>query len=285
MCPKCGSPVEEDAGFCGECGFRMNLDSREGFAGKAPAEPKKKNGMIVVIIVLIIITIAACAAVFGYIIYSNSIKGDTDQRSLSETDSIEKDADPSVLAVTASPAPSSGPNYMNIVTTAPYVTVIPTAPAAVPGNSMSVSGETVSQRPDLYKPSLTYKRMNGIGNTSPVDDNVFAEVKKAILDFDLECERYMNNQGGIPSMLIPGSTAYNQQTGYKSKHPSLWQTYDSIDVISAREGGGYYYVWVTEKMTVTENNSTKSETEHWVYKLGRNTYGLYIDDYTRDPAY
>lgn len=40
------------------------------------------------------------------------------------------------------------------------------------------------------------------------------------------------------------------------------QEYLQIDVLDAREGGGYYYVWVSEKMRNTENGRTEVEDCH-----------------------
>lgn len=63
------------------------------------------------------------------------------------------------------------------------------------------------------------------------------------------------------------------------------QEYLQIDVLDAREGGGYYYVWVSEKMRNTENGRTEVDDCHWVYKLARYNGAWYIYDYTSDPLF
>ena len=107
-----------------------------------------------------------------------------------------------------------------------------------------------------------------------------------IEEFDKQCADYMNEiTDEVPPLLKVGTTAYNQQVEYKQKHPTLNQSYQKIDVINARQGGGYYYVWVTEVMNVNENGASKITTDHWVYKIENDNGSWYICDYTSDPAF
>lgn len=143
-----------------------------------------------------------------------------------------------------------------------------------------------SSRPDPYSPSLSYKRMSGIHGSWLTDDSDYNAVSSAIRGFDNACERYMNyGDNSVFGYLKPGSTAYEQQTAYKRKHPFLKQYYTNIDVINTRTDNRFYYAWASESMDVYENGISKSTTDHWVYKLERVNNQWYIIDYTADPAY
>lgn len=89
----------------------------------------------------------------------------------------------------------------------------------------------------------------------------------------------------VLSYLEPGSTAYTQQTDFKKKHTSIYEVLNEVKVFDCRNIGDTYYLWVSETMTTTENGKTKTNTEHWVYKIKRVSSGYVISDYTRDPYY
>ncbi len=141
-----------------------------------------------------------------------------------------------------------------------------------------------SQTEDLYRSDLVYKRMDDIHNSKLTDDVVYNEITNVIKDFNEKCESYMNNgTEDIFQYLVPGSTAYNQQTDYKKKHPNLTQYYNSVNVRTTRASSTYYYAWVKEDLTQTENNVTKTVEDNWVYKLYKVGDRWYINDYTKDP--
>lgn len=143
---------------------------------------------------------------------------------------------------------------------------------------------TASNREDLYRSSLTYKRMEDIHNSELTSDDVYNEITEVIKDFDNKCEKYMNNgYEDAFKYLKTDSVAYKQQTEYKQKHPYLTQSYVSISVRTTRQSEKYYYAWVKEKIHQTENGK-KTETENnWVYKLYKSDGQWYVDDYTQDP--
>lgn len=128
--------------------------------------------------------------------------------------------------------------------------------------------------------------MPGIHNTVLVGDNTFEVLKNVIMEFNTQCADYMNEiTNAVPPYLKVGTTAYNQQVEHKQKHPNLNQSYQAIDVLNARQGGGYYYVWVTEILNVVENGTSKTAANHWVYKIENDNGQWYICDYTADPAF
>lgn len=155
---------------------------------------------------------------------------------------------------------------------------------AVENTGGSSKGSLSSQAEDLYRSDLVYKRMDDIHNSELTDYVVYNEITNVIKDFNEKCESYMNNgTDDIFQYLVPGSTAYNQQTDYKKKHPNLTQYYNSVTVRTTRASSTYYYAWVKEDLTQTENNVTKTVEDNWVYKLYKVGDRWYINDYTKDP--
>lgn len=141
-------------------------------------------------------------------------------------------------------------------------------------------------RPDLYRSEYEYKRMSSIHSSRLTDDITFEELKNVMLDFNEKCVEYMNNgNNAVFQYLKADTTAYDQQISYKEKHSNIYEVLNGVDVINARFDGSTYYVWVTERMTVTENGETKDTVDNWVYRLEKSGQSYVIIDYTRDPAY
>ena len=161
-------------------------------------------------------------------------------------------------------------------------TAVPAAPQQAPAAQAPAQAPQQPVSDGFYNPSLTYKRMPEINQSVPSGTGMNGWAQSVIENFDYECEAYMNGNGGIPSTLLSGSTAYNQQTAYKQKHPTLTQHYTLIDAQNVREYGSYYYIWVHEIINQTENGVGKTDDSHWVYKV---TASGMIVDYTADPAY
>lgn len=246
VCRNCGAPLAPGNIFCDQCGTPVNSDDI------AVASEAKKN-MVVPIVIIILVVIAVVSTIAGYAIYTYMAGEEDGQNSPSN-------------GLLPAAAPTS---------TVSIPTIAPSTPTPAP-----------TLRPDLYRASLTYKRMPEIHNTVLADDAAFNELKNVIISFDDQCCSYMNGYtSAVPSYLMPGSTAYNQQVQYKQKHPTLYQTYEKIDVINARTGGGYYYVWVTERIRSSENGKTQTRDDHWVYKIGNYNGQWYIYDYTADPLF
>lgn len=168
-----------------------------------------------------------------------------------------------------------------------------TAATAAPSNTAqptpeqkTASTETPVRQPDdLYRSDLTYKRMEyDIHNSIMTNYSTYEEISKVIEDFNNKCESYMNTGSTeIMQYLRSGTTAYNQQTQYKKNHPNLTQYYESTYVRTTRASENYYYAWVREQMQQTENGTTKTVENNWVYKLSKDGDRWYIEDYTADP--
>lgn len=270
FCGNCGAEMDKNAVFCGECGASVNGEVQNvPKKQEAPkAEQKQKSSAGKIVMIMLLVCIAVLSGVAGYFMYQAN--------SSTESPLFAKSTATPIAAVTATPQPA---------TTAPMLTALPTPtpePTAAASNSTSASGRKV-----LYDSSLTYKRMAAIHNTvSVTDEYEFDELKSVIFEFNKQCEDYMNEiTNTVPTYLKRGTTAYDQQSDYRAKHPNLNQSIQSIDVFDARKGGGYYYVWATEVLNINENGSKRTNTDHWVYKIEKNGGSWYICDYTADPAY
>lgn len=165
------------------------------------------------------------------------------------------------------------------------------AATPAPAPTITQTAEPVKEQRQIYRvstfnPSLTYKRMGEIKSSVESSDDKLIIMDDFIKVFVTACDDYMNNNTNtLFQYLAPGTTAYEQQTGYKAKHPSLTQQCLASSVQDVREFNGYYYVWDTENLNETENGVTKSSTNHWVYKIKAYGNSYQVVDYTYDPAY
>ena len=289
FCENCGAKVEDNWRFCEICGtpvaravktepfaaevkrpdeneaernIVLPVEEPEDVEDEKPCVPKPIRAWTVSVLFIIIITTILLAAF--------ALKQTKENNNYKESYSTYS-SNPTASGSTKSESAASKPSATD-----------------VPKSSRSkTSGSAaVSTRVDPYDPQLTYKRMDGIHNSSLVSDSVFYDLEALIIDFDNACEEYINNGSGmIFDYLESGSNAYSQQTGYKAKHPNLTQFYQVINVVNARQGDGYYFVWVNETLDVTENGSEKVTNDHWVYKITKSGGKYLINDYTRDPAY
>ncbi len=284
-CEFCGEKLDDDANFCEICGtpvarsvntepfaaevkrpdendaarnIVLSVEEPEDLEDEKPCAPKPIRAWTVLVLFIIIITTILLVAF--------ALKQTKENNSYKEAYST----------YSSNPAASGSTKSK------------PAAATDVPKSARTqTSGSAaVSKRIDPYYPQLTYKRMDGIHNSSLVSDSVFNDLEALIIDFDNACEEYINNGSGmIFDYIESGSNAYSQQTGYKAKHPNLTQFYQVINVVNARQGDGYYFVWVNETLDVTENGSEKVTTDHWIYKITKSGGKYLINDYTRDPAY
>ncbi len=289
FCENCGAKVEDNWNFCEICGapaarpvkaepfaaevkrldendagrnIVLSVKEPEDVEDEKPRAPKPIRAWTVLVLFIIIVTTILLAA-FAL----KQVKENNSYKAAYSTYSSNPAASGSSKSKTAAPKPSA---------------------ADVSKSERTQTGGTaaVSKRVDPYDPQLTYKRMDGIHNSVLVSDSVFNDLEALIIDFDNACEEYINSGSGVIFDYIEsGSNAYSQQTGYKAKHPGLTQFYQVINVVNARQGDGYYFVWVNETLNVTENGSEKVTTDHWIYKITKSGGKYLINDYTRDPAY
>lgn len=268
FCSNCGSELEAGTQFCRKCGFAVNKGQ---YNEPVLYKSEKKSARTGIIIALLsVICVASISIIVGYLIYSGS----------------DDNADNSDAAATVTATAEPENTEQATETEYPISTVNPKPDDDIVYNAKTPALSS-NGRVDLYSPYLTYKSMPEIHNTVLVDnDEVFYLLQSIITEFDYQCEDYMNEITDLaPIYLKPGSRAYNQQVSYKNKHTTLNQSYRVIDVINARQGNGYYYVWVTEVLDVNEYGKAQVQTSHWVYKIENNYGSWYICDYTADPAF
>lgn len=155
----------------------------------------------------------------------------------------------------------------------------------VPDKNIQVESENIN-RVSMYSPDYEYKRMPEIHNSIRSDDGMLKIMNDFIQKYVTACDDYMNNNSSeIFKYLVQGTTAYEQQTGFKSKHPEITQYCLSVSVQDVREYGGYYYVWDTEELRIIKNGSSNVETSRWVYKITAAGENYHVVDYTYDPAF
>lgn len=278
FCENCGKELPNGAAFCENCGSPVNeIQKNYGQArnpnlqsyGQVKSPARNNSGLLIALIILLMVLIAAAAFIIGMNVYDNK----------------EKAASAVTATETVKPtdAPTPTPITVIIDNGAPQQ---PQQPAvAVPPPQRYEPSDRSSVGVMRYDSDRSYKRMGSIHNTVPTDMQMWYKLRDFIETYDSACEGYMNSGSReIFSYLRSGTTAYNQQTQYKSKHPNLTQYYTDIQVFDSRVGGGFYYVWVQETLSVTENGNTKTATDNWVYKIGEDSNGFYVNDYTRDPA-
>ncbi len=263
FCANCGAKLEDDDDFCGICGYQVNKTGMESSDIYLYDKPKRKYKYgIVIVSVVIIVTISV---IFGYRAYLNWNKDFLNNSEIVQFTEEPQTEDERMKSYTSEETYTQGS------------TSTPTE---------HLNAADTGAREDLYDPALTYKRMPDIHNTKLTDDVTFFELKGVIEEFNAQCAEYMNGiTDEVPSLLKVGSTAYNQQVEYKKNHPLLKQSFQKIDVINAREGGGYYYVWVTEVLNIDDGGKKDVTTDHWVYKIEKINYDWYICDYTSDPLF
>lgn len=281
FCENCGKELNENASFCDNCGAAVsggvpeeNNVNRNAVSwentnhGMANKNDGKNSGLVIALIILLSVFIFVIVFFIGMNIY------DSNQKKSASSIPLQ--------TVTPTQAPSATP-----------ITVIvdngaqpPQPPAQVaPPNTRYEPTDRSTIGVMRYDSSRTYKRMGSIHNTVATDTNMWYKLRDFIETFDSSCESYMNyGDSTIFNYLRSGTTGYEQQTQYKAKHPNLTQYYTDIQVLDTRVGGGYYYVWVQETLSVTENGSTKTENSNWVYKIGEDSRGFFVNDYTKDPA-
>jgi len=163
-------------------------------------------------------------------------------------------------------------------------------PAAAPTSTPTVTAAPTASpspaflRQTTYDGSYTYKDMDSIHASTPASDEECLEMEKLIHTFNSLWLEYINNSNeSIFSYLRQGTNAYQYATAYSEK--IVTQEYELMDVKDARVYGNTYYVWVHEIIKEYHSNEIKRLEYHWVYKIGRDASGYYVENYTADPFY
>lgn len=270
FCEKCGSQIKDGGKFCGICGSPVMYaqPDNDNAVMNTKIKPKQNNFSWNFAIAVSIVAVFMIALTGGFMWYNLKAGNDGESNIVSEvaTERVSERRTRKSKDERAAKRSKRSKSYSDEAP--PEVEEVP-----------------IAERTVRYDSSLTYKRMSEIHSSYSVGDDVFYEIQKVILTFDVQCEEYMNGDTSVvPPYLKYNSTAYNQQTDYKKKHPNLTQRFLNVEIDDARSNGEYYYAWVREDLETTENGVTKSSTDYWVYKLEFDGFDWCIVDYTSDPA-
>lgn len=273
-CPKCGGAIKAGTAFCGNCGTRIFSEKNK----RVTVNNSSNAGRNTLLTVLFIIMVIAVAVIATLMVLFVSNDKNSDKNVVDTAESA---------AVVQSDVSSGNASNSNSNENANNGSQQTTPPAAPPTSPAPQTPPPASNTTSVikYNPNLDYKRMNNIHNSVPTNKDKARELETLIRNFDIACEGYVNRgDSSIFYYLKPGTEAYKTQTNYKQKHPSLIQYYTNISIYDTRYGDGYYYVWVCEELNATENGINKNTVDNWVYKIATDYNGMYIYDYTRDPA-
>lgn len=136
-----------------------------------------------------------------------------------------------------------------------------------------------------YSSALTYRDMPDIHYSSRSSDEVCFEMEDFINKFNDSWISYVNEgDKAVFDYLRYGTKAYQNAENHGNR--DIRESYIAIEVNDVREYDGYYYVWVYEKMDkYTPKDGSRTITYNWVYKIGKDSVGYYVENYRSDPYY
>ena len=148
-----------------------------------------------------------------------------------------------------------------------------------------VDEEPVSfDRTITYSAAYKYKDMSGIYNSVEASDSEAVELKYFIENYNRCWEEYVNfSNPEIYNYLRKGTVAYRYTSNFDKT--GLSEEFELVDVEDVRKSGNTYYVWVHEKIRKIRPDDETVKTYHWVYKVGKDDGGRYVESYTADPYY
>ena len=126
--------------------------------------------------------------------------------------------------------------------------------------------------------------MPEIHNSISATDQECFELEKIVYDYNQKWLNFVNNNDtSIYANLRYGTKAYEYAMKYSAKN--VVESYQLLDVNDVRKYGNYYYVWTHEIITETTSYSSNNLEYYWVYKIGKDGSGYYVENYTADPYY
>ena len=144
--------------------------------------------------------------------------------------------------------------------------------------------QPVFNRVETYSRNYSYKKMATIHASAPASDAECFELQGFIVTYNDLWTKLVNERDySIFAYLRPDTTAHSYATKYSQTN--ITEEFELIEVNDVRKAGSTYYVWVHEKIKEFHPGETKYLEYHWVYKVGRDGEGLYVEDYTHDPFY
>lgn len=139
-------------------------------------------------------------------------------------------------------------------------------------------------RYSTYSSDYTYKDMPDIYYSEIADDSECFEMEALIKKFNQSWVDYVNNgDNTVFKYLRTETKAYQYAINFGNK--DVYEAYETIDVNDVRVYGNNYYVWVYEVINKTTSEGTNRAVYHWVYKIGKDSEGYYVENYRSDPYY
>ncbi|MDO5478734.1 MAG: hypothetical protein Q4G23_06160 [Clostridia bacterium] len=256
FCGNCGNQAGDGAKVCPHCGKILSV--AQASPAPSPTKSKNKGTIITVIILLVAAIVSLCVIIFQNkkpkeVVYVY----DETEESASETEAAE------------APATEYYVNESDVTDSADTETAAPSE---------------VFPRFVTYSPSYTYKSMPEIHYSTQADDDESFELKEFIELYNANWLNFVNyGDRSIYAYLRPNTQAYKYATNYGSKN--ITESFDLMKVDDVRKYGSNYYVWTHEIINEYSEGKTKSYEYHWVYKVGKDGSGIYVENYTKDPFY
>lgn len=299
-CTKCGTENNSNAKFCKNCGFKFenitentgsnyrnsnasssnmevnyeNFGSQsadynvgEGMTYETTYEgrkSKKSNGIKILIIVLSVI-LAVLIGVAAWIIVSSDSNYNGNNED--ENDEVEQSSEN-----------ASGDND--------------SANNGGEDNSHQESNEGGDDKKEqkkfdrnsTFSPSLYYG-IDAIYNSTEASDEECFEMEDFITEYNEYWVDYVNTGNtAIYECVREGTAAYLDVEKYRDT--DITERMHFMNVEDIRKTDDFYFVWCHEKLEKTSpSEGTEVKVHHWIYKVGKDSEGYYVETYISDPYY
>ena len=132
--------------------------------------------------------------------------------------------------------------------------------------------------------NYSYEKMPMIASSFPADDETCFELAGVIDTFNHEWENLVNTgSSAVFYYLRKDTQAYKYAEKYEKT--DFTENFNLIDVNDVRYVGNTYFVWVHEIITEHHKSGDKTNEYHWIYKVGKDSSGYYVENYISDPYY
>ena len=141
-----------------------------------------------------------------------------------------------------------------------------------------------------YKNGVDYG-LDDLNKSQPIANNIWytdekgtpvyydQEVVGALIAFNSQWIDYVNDgDKAVLKLTKEGSDAYNNAVGF-SKAGKVKEEFTSVEIGEIRQGEQGFYLWVGEKIQLTENGTTSTAEYQWVYCMEPVGKEMKITDY------
>ena len=138
--------------------------------------------------------------------------------------------------------------------------------------------QAIQENPELKYISGKNYGLADINTSLPVTEST-EEVINTIVAYDSAWIDYVNNgDKGVIEYTAQGSKA-QQNTLSFTKAGKINEVFNLLEIGEVRKGTKGYYVWVREKIEITENNQTTAKDYQWIYQVAPSETGMKIVNY------